>query len=100
MRPSARWTLEGEDSGRLQTRAVLPACDHDAQVQEFAQLRNAPADADTDNTYMVTVKASYGSGTEMVMDTQDRHRLCHRRERGRDSNPVACDDPDGWHRRG
>ena len=27
-------------------------------------------DADTDNTYMVTVKASYGSGAEMVMDTQ------------------------------
>ena len=29
-----------------------------------------PMDADTDNTYMVTVKASYGSGDEMVMDTQ------------------------------
>ena len=29
-----------------------------------------PMDADTDNTYMVTVKASYGSGAEMSMDTQ------------------------------
>ena len=29
-----------------------------------------PMDADTDNTYMVTVKASYGSGAEMVMGTQ------------------------------
>ena len=28
-------------------------------------------DADTDNTYMVTVKASYGSGADMGMDTQD-----------------------------
>ena len=66
---NARWTLEGDDSGDFRLSSTSGA----TTMLRFSSLPNfeMPTDADTDNTYMVTVKASYGSGDEMVMDTQD-----------------------------
>ena len=65
---SVRWTLEGDDSGDFSLDGSGMS-----RMLKFKSPPNyeMPMDADTDNTYMVTVKASYGSGDEMVMDTQD-----------------------------
>ena len=64
---SARWKLEGDDAGdfRLDGSGM-------SRMLKFKSSPNyeMPMDADTDNTYMVTVKASYGRGAEMGMDTQ------------------------------
>ena len=66
---SARWTLDGDDAGdfRLSSSSGI------STMLMFRSSPNyeVPMDADTDNTYMVTVKAIYGSGAEMGMDTQD-----------------------------
>ena len=64
----ARWSLEGADSGDFRLDGT--------GMSRMLKFRSSPnyemaMDADTDNTYMVTVKASHGSGDEMVMDTQD-----------------------------
>ena len=62
----ARWSLEGADRGdfRLDGTGM-------SRMLKFWSSPNyeMAMDADTDNTYMVTVKASYGSGDTMVMDT-------------------------------
>ena len=64
---SARWTMEGDDAGDFRLDG--------SGMSRMLKFRSSPdyempMDADTDNTYMVTVKASYGSGAEMGMDTQ------------------------------
>ena len=63
----ATWTLEGDDKGdfRLDGSGV-------SRMLKFGSSPDyeMPADADKDNEYMVTVKASYGSGDAMVMGTQ------------------------------
>ena len=66
---SARWTLEGDDAGDFRLSSS-------SGMSTMLMFRSSPdyemrMDADTDNTYMVTVKASYGSGAEMGMDTRD-----------------------------
>ena len=70
---TATWSLEGADA-------------EDFNISSGGSLAfktspdfEAPADADTNNTYMVTVKAEAGG----EMDTQDVHRDRHRRERAR-----------------
>ena len=64
----ASWSLEGGDSGdfRLTGSGM-------SRMLKFSPAPNyeMPMDAGTDNTYMVTVKASHGSGDAMVMDSQD-----------------------------
>ena len=62
---SARWTLEGADAGDFTLSAATGA----STMLRFRSSPNyeAPADANTDNVYMVTVKATEGSD----MDTQD-----------------------------
>ena len=66
---NAGWTLEGADVGdfRLSSSSGM------STMLMFMSSPNyeTPMDADTDNTYMVTVKASHGSGDAMVMDSQD-----------------------------
>ena len=61
MKDMATWTLEGDDAGDLAISS--------AGVLTFGSSPNyeAPADDDTDNDYMVTVKANYGE----YMDTRD-----------------------------
>ena len=65
---SARWMLEGDDAGdfRLSSSSGM------STMLMFRSSPNyeMPTDMNEDNIYMVTVKASYGSGAEMVMDTQ------------------------------
>ena len=58
---NARWSLEGDDAGDFRISA--------AGVLTFRASPNyeSPADADTDNTYMVTVKADDGT----YMNTRD-----------------------------
>ena len=51
-----RWTLEGDDAGRLQTSAA----GGELSFVRAPDYENA-ADADTDNAYMVTVKANDGT---------------------------------------
>ena len=62
---SARWMLEGADAGDFTLSASTGA----STMLRFRSSPNyeGPADANTDNTYMVTVKATEGSD----MDTQD-----------------------------
>ena len=62
---TARWTLEGADRGDF----TLSRSSGESTMLRFRSPPNfeAPADADTNNVYMVTVKATVGSES----DTQD-----------------------------
>ena len=62
----AMWTREGDDA-----RHFMLDGSGASRMLKFSSSPNfeAPADANTDNIYMVTVKASYGGETEMVAVT-------------------------------
>ena len=69
----AQWTLEGADAGYFSLSSAMGM----STMLMFSSSPNfemprgmAMSDTNT-NTYMVTVKASHGSGDEMVMDTQE-----------------------------
>ena len=66
---NARWMLEGDDASDFRLSTSTGA----STMLMFSSSPNyeMPMDADTDNTYMVTVKASHGTGNAMVMDAQD-----------------------------
>ena len=59
----ATWTREGDDASHFMLDGSGAS-----RMLKFSSSPNfeAPADANTDNIYMVTVKASYGGETEMV----------------------------------
>ena len=79
------WTLEGDDAGDFTiTGGML----------RFMSSPNyeMPKDADTNNVYMVTVKASDGTNTDA--EGSDRHG--HQRGRGRDGYADA-DGSQRWH---
>lgn len=65
---SVRWTLEGDDAGDFMLDGSGMS-----RMLKFRSSPNyeMPMDADSNNTYMVTVKASHGSGADMVMDIKD-----------------------------
>ena len=62
----ATWTRAGADASHFMLDGSGAS-----RMLKFRSSPNfeAPADADTDNIYMVTVKASYGGETEMVAVT-------------------------------
>ena len=62
----ATWTREGDDASLFMLDGSGAS-----RMLKFSSSPNfeAPADANTDNMYMVTVKASYGGETEMVAVT-------------------------------
>ena len=62
----ATWTREGADASHFMLDGSGAS-----RMLKFSSSPNfeAPADANTDNIYMVTVKASYGGETEMVAVT-------------------------------
>ena len=63
MADMATWTLEGEDAESFMLEGTGMS-----RMLKFSSAPDyeAPADADSDNTYMVTVKASAGGEMEMV----------------------------------
>ena len=80
---SAQWTLEGADAGSFMLSATTG-------MSTMLRFRSSPdyenaADANGDNVYMVTVKATEGTN----MDTQGRDRDRHRHGGG------GAADPDG-----
>ena len=66
---SAMWTLEGDDADdfRLSSTRGANVMLMFASLPDFETKLNG----DRDNVYMVTLKASHGSGDDMVMDTLD-----------------------------
>ena len=71
----ATWSLSGADAGRLQTSA-LPGCSPSVAPPDY----ESPADANTDNIYMVMVKANDGTNDAMKAVTV---RVTNENEPGR-----------------
>ena len=70
---SARWMLEGDDADdfRLSSSSGMSTMLMFSSPPNYEMPRGMAMSDTNTNTYMVTVKASYGSGAEMGMDTQD-----------------------------
>ena len=64
----ASWTREGDDAGDFMLEGSGMS-----RMLKFSTPPDyeTPADANTDNVYMVTVKVSYGTGEDMEMGTHD-----------------------------